>query len=185
MWDTLRVEAHADTPVAVVKARALEVPMPGAEFPEDFAIKLAYNRFADQVIVIEPIEGNGLPLATLLDLQFMGTSNYEYYGPAIPKIFKLIRDGKKNEAMDEYWKIFPARQATMAAMALLAGTNFLHRMMWKYQGWLQGFNGGPLRAPSMRLVDRQMKALRQGLIASGYELDAGDDAEFFIGRNPA
>ncbi len=144
-----------------------------------------YNRFADEVIVIEPIEGNGLPLATLLDLQFMGTSNYEYYGPAIPKIFKLIREGKNDEAMDEYWKIFPARQATMAAMAVLAGSNFLHRMLWKYQGWLQGFNGGPLRAPSMRLVDRQMKALRQGLIASGYELDAGDDAEFFIGRNPA
>ncbi|HCU91210.1 MAG TPA: dihydrodipicolinate synthase family protein [Gammaproteobacteria bacterium] len=144
-----------------------------------------YNRFADQVIVIEPIEGNGLPLATLLDLQFMGTSNYEYYGPTIPKIFKLIRGGKNIQAMDEYWKVFPARQATVAAMAVLAGSNFLHRMLWKYQGWLQGFNGGPLRAPSMRLVDRQMKALRQGLIASGYELNAPDDAEFFVGRNPA
>lgn len=144
-----------------------------------------YNRFRDRVLVIEPIEGNGLPMATLVDMQFMGTSNYEYYGPAIPRIFKLIRDGRANEAMDEYWKLYPARQATGAAMAVLAGSNFLHRMLWKYQGWLQGFNGGPLRAPSMRLVDRQMKPLRQGLIASGFKLDDLDDSQFFIGRNPA
>jgi len=144
-----------------------------------------YNRFRDRVLVIEPIEGNGLPMATLVDMQFMGTSNYEYYGPAIPRIFKLIRDGRANEAMDEYWKLYPARQATSAAMAVLAGSNFLHRMLWKYQGWLQGFNGGPLRAPSMRLVDRQMKPLRQGLLASGFKLDDLDDSQFFIGRNPA
>lgn len=144
-----------------------------------------YNRFSDRVIVIEPIEGNGLPMATLLDLQFMGTSNYEYYGPAIPTIFEMIRAGRNNEAMDEYWKLYPARQATMAAMAMLQGTNFLHRMLWKYQGWLQGFNGGPLRAPTMRLADRQMKALRQALVTSGFDIQAPDDAEFFIGRNPA
>jgi 4-hydroxy-tetrahydrodipicolinate synthase len=143
-----------------------------------------YNRFGDEVIVIEPIEGNGLPMATILDLQFMGTSNYEYYGSAIPSIFKLIREGKTNEAMDEYWKLAPARQATTQAMAVLAGSNFLHRMLWKYQGWLQGFNGGPLRAPTMRLVDRQMKPLRQGLLSSGFDIEALDDAEFFVGRNP-
>jgi 4-hydroxy-tetrahydrodipicolinate synthase len=144
-----------------------------------------YNRFHDRVIVIEPIEGNGLPLATLLDLQFMGTSNYEYYGAAVPRIFRMIREGRRDEAMDAYWTLYPARQATSAAMAVLAGSNFLHRMLWKYQGWLQGFNGGPLRAPTMRLVDRQMKPLRQALIASGFEIDAPDDAEFFVGRNPA
>ena len=144
-----------------------------------------YNRFKDRVLVIEPIEGNGLPIATLVDMQFMGTSNYEYYGATIPRIFKLIRDGHVNEAMDEYWKISAGRQASGAAMAVLAGSNFLHRMLWKYQGWLQGFNGGPLRAPSMRLVDRQMRPLRQALIASGFELDERDDSEFFVGRNPA
>ena len=41
VWDTLRVEAPADTPVAVVKERALQVLMPNAEVPEDFVIKLA------------------------------------------------------------------------------------------------------------------------------------------------
>lgn len=144
-----------------------------------------YNRFHDRVLVIEPIEGNGLPMATLVDMPFMGTSNYEYFGPEIPRIFAMIRDGRRDEAMDAYWRLFPARQASVAAMAVLQGSNFLHRMLWKYQGWLQGFNGGPLRAPTMRLVDRQMKALRQGLVAAGFDVDAPDDAEFFRGRNPA
>lgn len=144
-----------------------------------------YNRFKDRVLVIEPIEGNGLPMATLLDMPFMGTSNYEYYGPAIPRIFKMIRDGRHNEGMDEYWKLYPARQATTAAMAVLQGSNFLHRMLWKYQGWLQGFNGGPLRAPTMRLVDRQMKPLRQGLLAAGFTINAPEDDQFFVGRHPA
>ena len=60
--------------------------------------------------------------------------------------------------MELYWQIQPARQASMQAMGMLAGSNFLHRMLWKYQGWLSGFNGGPLRTPTMRLNDRQVNA---------------------------
>lgn len=144
-----------------------------------------YKRFGDRVVVTEPIEGNGLPMASLVPMQFMGTSNYEYWGPMIPRIFGLIQDGQFEAAMKLYWQIHPARQASMQAMAMLAGSNFLHRMIWKYQGWLSGFNGGPLRTPTMRLNDRQMKPLRQGLIASRLEVPVEDDKEFFIGRNPA
>jgi len=36
----------------------------------------------------------------------------------------------------------------------------------------------------MRLVDRQMKPLRQGLVAAGFKLDDLDDSQFFIGRHP-
>lgn len=143
-----------------------------------------YRRFSDRVLVIEPIESNGLPMATIVPMPFMGTSNYEYYGAAIPRIFDLIQRGQHDEAMEQYWALHHARQANGAAMAVLAGTNFLHRMLWKYQGWLQGFNGGPLRAPTMRLNDRQMKSLRGGLIAAGLSCTGDDDASFFVGRNP-
>ena len=143
-----------------------------------------YRRFNDRVRVIEPIESNGLPMATLVSMPFMGTSNYEYYGSAIPEIFALIQHGEHNEAMARYWQLHHARQANGAAMAVLAGSNSLHRMLWKYQGWLQGFNGGPLRAPTMRLTDRQMKALRGGLIAAGLPCTEDDDAAFFVGRHP-
>ena len=62
----------------------------------------------------------------------------------------------------------PARQANAAAtQAYIAGTNVLNRTMWKYQDWLAGFNGGPLRAPAMRVPDRLMRQLRAGLQAAG------------------
>jgi hypothetical protein len=41
IWETLRVEAPADTSVATLKERALEALMPDAEFPEDYVMKLA------------------------------------------------------------------------------------------------------------------------------------------------
>ena len=50
-----------------------------------------YRRFGERVVVTEPIEANGLPMACLVPMQFMGTSNYEYWGPTIPEIFGLIR----------------------------------------------------------------------------------------------
>ena len=42
VWDTIRVEAPADTPVTVVKGRALEALMPDAATqPEQFVMKIA------------------------------------------------------------------------------------------------------------------------------------------------
>jgi len=144
----------------------------------------AYQRVGDRVLVTEPLEGNGIPMASLLPMPFMGTSNYEYFGDVVPRMFALVRDGDSEAAMELYWRIHPGRQANLQAMSMLAGSNLLHRMLWKYQGWLQGFNGGPLRAPTMRLTDRQMKGLRQGLVASGFDLEDLPDSEFFLGRNP-
>lgn len=144
----------------------------------------AHRRVGDRVLVTEPLEGNGIPMASLVSMPFMGTSNYEYFGDVVPRMFQSVQSGNVDDAMELYWRIHPGRQANMQAMSMLAGTNFLHRMLWKYQGWLQGFNGGPVRTPTMRVNDRQMKGLRQGLIASGFALEERPDAEFFSGRNP-
>jgi 4-hydroxy-tetrahydrodipicolinate synthase len=57
-------------------------------------------------------------------------------------------------------------------------------MLWKYQGWLQGFNGGPLRQPTMRLVDRQLRPLRSALEQCGLNPWPEPDGDFFVGRNP-
>jgi 4-hydroxy-tetrahydrodipicolinate synthase len=142
-----------------------------------------FRRVGKKVPVIAPLEGDGLPLKMLVEMQFMGTSNYEYYGPMIPRIFGLIQEGKCEQAMKLYWQIHPGRMANIAANSI-GGTNFIHRMIWKFQGWLSGFNGGPLRQPTMRMVDGQMKALRQGLHSSGLNADDAPLSEFFTGRNP-
>ena len=43
---------------------------------------------------------------------------------------------------------------------------------------------GPLRGPAMRVPDRFMKMLRQGLVASGLPVTADADADYMVGRHP-
>ena len=145
-----------------------------------------WKNLSDKVVVTFPIESDGLPFAALVPMQFMGTSNSEYYGSMIPRIFKMIRDGQFDAAMELYWQIHPARMANLAATgAYLNATQFLNRMQWKYQAWLAGYNGGPMRQPTMKVPDRVMKQLREGLRASKLDVTELPDKEFFTGRNPA
>ena len=144
-----------------------------------------FKELGDEVVVTFPVEDQGLPLSAVVPMQFMGTSNSEYYGPMIPKIFNMIRGGQFQQAMDLYWQIHPARRASAAAMSSISGANFIHRLLWKYQGWLSGFNGGPLRQPTMRITQPQMNALRKGLQDSGLPVTEEPDEAFFIGRNPS
>lgn len=136
------------------------------------------------VLFSDPLEAHAPLNVELLGMQFMGTSNYEYWGPAIPRIFALLRAGKFDEAMAQYWKINPARQARVQAQATFAGANFIHRYLWKYQAWLQGYNGGPMRQPVMKINDGQMRLVREGLIRSGFDIADETAVDFYTGRNP-
>jgi 4-hydroxy-tetrahydrodipicolinate synthase len=144
-----------------------------------------HRLFGREIVVTCPLEIDMIPLAQLVPVQFSGTSNTEYYGNMIPKIFKLLQDREYDQATKLYWQLHPARKANAAANAYVAQTLFLHRMLWKFQGWLNGFNGGPMRRPTMRLNDAQMNMLRQGLIKSGLAPTEDTNGDFFVGRNPA
>jgi 4-hydroxy-tetrahydrodipicolinate synthase len=61
----------------------------------------------------------------------------------------------------------------------------VHRMAWKYQAWLAGYNGGPLRMPTNRLIWKEMRAFRQALADSSLPVTSDPDEAFFVGRNPA
>jgi 4-hydroxy-tetrahydrodipicolinate synthase len=87
--------------------------------------------------------------------------------------------------MEIYWRINPARQARITIQASFAGANYIHRYLWKYQAWLQGYNGGPMRQPVMKLTDQQMRTVRDALIRSGFTIPDESPADFFVGRNPA
>lgn len=143
-----------------------------------------FRRFGDRVLVSDPLEMNAPAWASTFGMPWMGTSNYEYFGDAVPRIHELAQEkGSFDEAMELYWKVHPARAATGALMKEAnAGTSFVHRMLWKYQGWLQGFNGGPVRSPHTRLHDRQMQQLRSAAIASELPVTDEPDALFFAGR---
>jgi dihydrodipicolinate synthase/N-acetylneuraminate lyase len=154
-------------------------------FPLPAGICEMYHHFRDEVVISCPIEGDAIPLMSLMKLQFSGTSNTQWMGNYYPRAFNLARKGEWEAAMEMYWKVNPARNANgAAAQSYAPGTGVLNRTTWKYQDWLAGFNGGPLRAPAMRVPDRIMKMLRQGLVASGLPVTKDEDSGFMVGRHP-
>jgi dihydrodipicolinate synthase/N-acetylneuraminate lyase len=150
-------------------------------------ISEVFERFSDRVVVTDPLEMNAPAWVKTYGMQFLGTSNFECVGPEVPRMFNLLQDPDGyDEAMALYWQIHPARQMNIKLMGAMAGTSVVHRLLWKYQGWLNGFNGGPIRSTlSGRVSDEQMRSYRASLVASGLSPTDEDDAAFFIGRNPA
>ena len=140
--------------------------------------------FGDEVVISMPIEGELIPLSQLTPIQLSATSDHEFYGPMIPRIFNLLRDKQFDDAAGLFWQLHPARKAKGLVAQQMHGGHFINRMVWKFQGWLQGYNGGPLRMPTQRIHDPQMHALRKGLIDAGLTPSMDPFREFFIGRNP-
>jgi 4-hydroxy-tetrahydrodipicolinate synthase len=142
-----------------------------------------WNRLHDRVVVTMPLEQQAIPLATLLPLQLIATSNTECLGGAVPEMLSLCHEGRHREAMELFWRVDPARRANERIG--VAGSNTVHRMAWKYQAWLTGFNGGPMRMPTQRLVAPQMSGYRAAAREAGVLAATEPDEMFFVGRNPS
>jgi dihydrodipicolinate synthase/N-acetylneuraminate lyase len=141
------------------------------------------RKVGDNVIVECPLEHYAPGLIDWFGMQWMGTSSYESYADRVPRWFKLLHDGKWDEGMKLYWSYQQARQAKTVFHGTFPGANLIHRVGWKYMGWLQGYSGGLLRMPAMRLLPAQMRPLRAGFAASGFDLPENDDG-FWAGRFP-
>ena len=123
-----------------------------------------------RVLFSDPLEAHSPMMVEMLGQQWMGTSNYEYWGGAVPQYFRLLLEGQFEKAMEIYWRINPARQARVQIQTTFAGAQFIHRYLWKYQGWLHGYNGGPMRQPVMKIGDNQMRAVREPLVRCGFDV---------------
>lgn len=145
-----------------------------------------FERFNDEVVVTDPLEFNAPAWIANYDMRFMGTSNYEWMGPEVPRMLALLRDPATwDQGMELYWRLAPARRAhAQVCTPLVANTGLVPRMHWKYQGWLNGYNGGPIRQPHMRISAAQMGVLRRAAEASGLAVTSDDDELFYLGRNP-
>ena len=141
------------------------------------------RRCGDRVIVECPLEQYAPGLVDWYGMPWMGTSAYESFGDRVPRWFRMLHEGQWDAAMELYWSYQSAREAKGAFHGSFNGANLIHRVGWKYLGWLQGFNGGLLRMPQMRLAPNQMRQLRVGLASSGFQLPESDDG-FFEGRIP-
>lgn len=150
-------------------------------------IAAVFERFNDVVVVTDPLEFNAPAWIKSYDMTFMGTSNYEWMGPNVPRMLSLLRNPTTwDEGMALYWQMAPARRAHAAVCTpLVANTGLVPRMHWKYQAWLNGYNGGPIRQPHMRISQAQMATLRNAAVASGLDVTQDDDTLFYAGRNPA
>ena len=145
------------------------------------ALTEVFEKVGDELIVEYPQEQLIPAQARLLGSRWWGTSAYESYGDRVPRVVEALLAGRTDEAYETFWSYNPAREAKGAFHGTFAGANLIHRQGWKYLSWLNGFNGGQLRMPTMRLAPGQMKSLRAGLAASGYDLPA-DDEQFYTGR---
>ena len=136
------------------------------------------------VLFSDPLEAHAPLTVEMFGQQWMGTSNYEYFGERIPKYFNMLREGRYEEAMEVYWSLQPVRATRFAVQGTFAGANFIHRYLWKYQAWLHGYAGGPMRQPIMKLTDPQMRQVREGLVRAGFEPEDAPFSEFYRGRYP-
>lgn len=153
--------------------------------PAAAGIAQVFERYRDRLIVTDPIEANAPLWQRAYGMRWMGTSNYECMAGEVPRYMRLLEAGRYEEAMEIYWRLHPIRLADAEVVGeAIRGTALVHRLVWKYQGWLHGFNGGPIRGPHMRISDRQMQVLRAAALASGLPVTDEPDAAFFVGRNP-
>lgn len=187
-WGFGRVHS-ADMPVSLLRQLLDECPnivaiKAEAGYPNIMGYVECHRHFNQEVVVSCPIEADLIALSQTLSIQFSATSNTEYYGAMIPRIFGLLQERRYDEASELYWQIHPARKANAVAAATWAGTGLINRLQWKYQAWLSGYNGGALRQPSMRVSDELMRVLRQGLVKAALPVTELHDREFFIGRHP-
>ena len=189
-WGFERID-NAGMPVSWVRHVLDEIPNIVAikaeqGYPGIAGIMEMYHHFREEVIISCPIEGETIPLMSVLDFQFSGTSNSNWMSDYYPRAFDLARAGQWEEAMKLWWQVAPARAANTAILTGSAvGTTVINRTGWKYQEWLAGFNGGALRAPAPRIPDRLMKQARQALVASGLPVTDLPDSEFVKGRTRA
>ncbi|ATR19003.1 Dihydrodipicolinate synthase family protein (plasmid) [Roseomonas mucosa] len=153
-------------------------------FPSIQSVIECHRLFGKEVVISMPIEGELIPLSQLMPIQLSATSDHEYYGPTIPKVMQLLRAGEFDEATRIYWQLHSARKIKGQVAQQMHGGHFINRYVWKFQGWLQGYNGGPLRMPTQRIHDPQMISLRKGLVEAGLNPSMDPFREFFIGRNP-
>lgn len=188
LWGFSRLHP-ADIPASVIRKLLDNCPNIVAikaegGMPSIMGFVECYRLFGKEVIVESPLFGDLVPLAQLVPIQFTGTSNTHFFGATVPHVMELLQQKKFDEATEIYWKTAPARQANGVVNGSSAGGHFLNRMVWAYEGWLQGYNGGPLRQPTMKIHGQQMAMLRTGLTRSGLKPTDSPDKDFFIGRNP-
>jgi len=187
-WGFRRLHPSAFPPDALMKMARLDTVIAlkyECGHPGNGGMAEVQRKLGRELVITDPLEHNSPVWIDAYGMQWMGTSYYNYFGDRVPQYFRLMQEGRWDEAMEAYWALQPCREAYQALRATIAGASLVHRLAWKYMEWLNGYNGGPIRMPHMRLNGGQMRLLRDGAARSGLPVTADADDLFFAGRNPA
>lgn len=141
-----------------------------------------HREFHKEVVISSPLEYEYLTLGQLMDIPFCGTNYSAFFGSTLPRAHKLMQEKRFDEVTEIFYQIDPMRKAV--GTLGFGGQGLSNRLLWKYQAWLQGYNGGPIRHPTARVHAREMTMLRSATQAAGLNPTSTPDEEFFIGRNP-
>ena len=143
------------------------------------------RRFGDKILVSCPVE-RFLPLMVLgFEQQWIGAGCYEVFQspekPYLVDYFRMLREGKIDQAMEIYWKLTPARvifEQQFMPTSMLGTYNWTQQ---KYYQWCVGGNGGLTRQPSMKVHQHEMEATKMAFRMIGIEPREPDE-EFYVGR---
>jgi 4-hydroxy-tetrahydrodipicolinate synthase len=83
-------------------------------WPYIMGIIECHRLFGDEVVISCPIEADFIPLAQVMPIQLTATSDHEYYGPMIPRVYRHLQAGEHDAATEIFWRIHPARKAKAA-----------------------------------------------------------------------
>lgn len=186
-WGFSRLDP-ADMPVSLLRRLIDDCPNIAAikaegGMPYLMSAIEVHRAFHKEIVISSPLEYDYVPLAQIIRIPFSGTNYSAYYGPWFPRIHSLVQQGQYEEATRLWYQLNPARKAFAAVPSVAGG--LINRTMWKYQSWLQGYNGGPIPHPTARIYAHEMAALRRAQEASMMNPTKDDDAAFFVGRNPS
>ncbi|MDM0032390.1 dihydrodipicolinate synthase family protein [Variovorax sp. J22P271] len=144
-----------------------------------------FERCAEHALVQCPWE-RWFPLAvTRYGQQWAGPGAYEIFQspdePRLVNYFRQLLDGQRDEAMESFWRLTPARLLFEKQFMPTQMLGTYHWPQQKYYQWLTGGNGGYTRQPVMRMQQHEMDEARSAVRALGI-VPPDNDYEFFVGR---
>jgi 4-hydroxy-tetrahydrodipicolinate synthase len=164
-----------------------------ADVPNVIAMKVGehglyaalHHLVGDRVLLGSPVERETPLLMMGFGMQWMGAGCYEVFQspeqPYMVEYFNLLLEGKRDAAMDLYWRLTPARVIFEQQFNATVMTGTYHWSQQKYYQWCVGGNGGVVRQPSMKLHQHEMDMTKMGYYQIGIN-PRQPDAEFYVGR---
>jgi 4-hydroxy-tetrahydrodipicolinate synthase len=145
-----------------------------------------HRRVGQKVMVQTPVE-RFLPNAVLrYGQQWMGAGCYEVFQspekPHLVDMFRLLREGAIDAAMEIYWRLTPARMTFEEQFNKTVMLGTYHWTLQKYYQWCVGGNGGFTRQPAMKPHQHEMEATKMAFRMIGIA-PREPDAEFYVGRS--